>query len=220
MIACRESATKIRTNLPCWCDRSGLTLRRSSGGDRGVWRRSSPCRLAGRVWQGSRSQQLANCLPHARFLSAVWPARRSGGGTDARHPLARSAGTFPAWAAARESLSRWQGCPQAAHREANRIASGSAHPHLQGCWPGADIEGGQGARGWRTLFLAAAREAEPGMTTRAEGRDPERAWRRLRENPDYVADWRASAGPTVREAPGRRCARRRLMSFAGRPRPT
>ena len=39
------------------------------------------------------------------------------------------------------------------------------------------------------------------MTTRAEGRDPERAWRRLRENPDYVADWRASAGPTVREAP-------------------
>ena len=39
------------------------------------------------------------------------------------------------------------------------------------------------------------------MTTRAEGRDRQRAWRRLRENPDYVADWSASAGPTVREAP-------------------
>ncbi|MDE2992071.1 MAG: hypothetical protein OXU21_13585 [Chloroflexota bacterium] len=39
------------------------------------------------------------------------------------------------------------------------------------------------------------------MTTNAQGRDPQRAWRRLRENPDYVADWRASAGPTVREAP-------------------
>ena len=39
------------------------------------------------------------------------------------------------------------------------------------------------------------------MTTRAEGRDPERVWRRLREDPDYVADWRASAEPTVREAP-------------------
>ena len=39
------------------------------------------------------------------------------------------------------------------------------------------------------------------MTTRSEGRGPERVWRRLRENPDYVADWRASAGPTVREAP-------------------
>ena len=39
------------------------------------------------------------------------------------------------------------------------------------------------------------------MMTRAKGREPERAWRRLMENPDYVADWRASAGPTVREAP-------------------
>lgn len=38
------------------------------------------------------------------------------------------------------------------------------------------------------------------MTSRARGGDPERAWRRLRENPDYVADWRANAGPTVREA--------------------
>ena len=39
------------------------------------------------------------------------------------------------------------------------------------------------------------------MTTEAQRRDTERAWRRLRENPDYVADWRASAGATVREAP-------------------
>ena len=33
------------------------------------------------------------------------------------------------------------------------------------------------------------------------GCDPQRAWRRLSEDPDYVAHWRASAGPTVREAP-------------------
>ena len=39
------------------------------------------------------------------------------------------------------------------------------------------------------------------MTACAEGRDPGRAWRRLMENPDYVADWRAHAGPTVRERP-------------------
>ena len=39
------------------------------------------------------------------------------------------------------------------------------------------------------------------MTASAEGRDPGRAWRRLMENADYVADWRAHAGPTVREAP-------------------
>ena len=39
------------------------------------------------------------------------------------------------------------------------------------------------------------------MTKRAQRRDPERVWRRLRENPDYVAHWRASAGATVREAP-------------------
>ena len=39
------------------------------------------------------------------------------------------------------------------------------------------------------------------MTTKALGRGPERAWRRLRQSPDYVADWHASAGPTVREAP-------------------
>ena len=39
------------------------------------------------------------------------------------------------------------------------------------------------------------------MAADAEGRDPGRAWRRLMENPDYVADWRALAEPTVREAP-------------------
>ena len=47
----------------------------------------------------------------------------------------------------------------------------------------------------------ATKDAEPGVTTRALGRDSQRAWRRLRESPDYVADWRASAGRTVREAP-------------------
>ena len=39
------------------------------------------------------------------------------------------------------------------------------------------------------------------MTAGAEGRDPGKAWRRLMEDPDYVADWQAYAGPTVREAP-------------------
>ena len=39
------------------------------------------------------------------------------------------------------------------------------------------------------------------MTAGAEDRDPGRAWRRLMENSDYVADWRAHAGPTIREAP-------------------
>ena len=38
------------------------------------------------------------------------------------------------------------------------------------------------------------------MTKRANDRDSRRAWRRLLENPDYVADWRANAGPMVREA--------------------
>ena len=51
------------------------------------------------------------------------------------------------------------------------------------------------------LFRVASRDTEPGVTTKAQGRDPERSWRRLRESPDYVADWRAGAGPTVREAP-------------------
>ena len=39
------------------------------------------------------------------------------------------------------------------------------------------------------------------MTTRAQRRDPEWAWKRLRENPNYFAGWRALAGPTIREAP-------------------
>ena len=39
------------------------------------------------------------------------------------------------------------------------------------------------------------------MAAGAKSRDPGRAWQRLRENPDYVADWNAHAGPTVREAP-------------------
>jgi len=39
------------------------------------------------------------------------------------------------------------------------------------------------------------------MSAVAEGREPGEAWRRLMKNPDYVADWRAYAGPTVREPP-------------------
>ena len=39
------------------------------------------------------------------------------------------------------------------------------------------------------------------MTSRAQRRASDKAWKRLRENPDYVSDWRASAGPTAREAP-------------------
>ena len=65
---------------------------------------------------------------------------------------------------------------------------------------GPEIEEGQGPCGRRALIMAAARQGEPGMTAGAEGRDPGRAWRRLMENPDYFADWRAHAGPTVREA--------------------
>ena len=75
------------------------------------------------------------------------------------------------------------------------------HTHLQGGPAGADIEEGQGTRRCRKVFAVAARTAGRGMTTRPEDRDPQRVWRRLRENPDYVADWRASAGPTAREAP-------------------
>ena len=55
--------------------------------------------------------------------------------------------------------------------------------------------------GRRALFLEATRDAEPGMAARAKGGHLERAWRRLMEDPDYRADWRAHAGPTVREAP-------------------
>ena len=82
-------------------------------------------------------------------------------------------------------------------------ASGWPDPHLQGGSAGPDIETGQGTRGRRAYLRVAARDSEPGTTTKALGRDPERAWRRLRENPDYVADWGVSAGPTAREAPPR-----------------
>ena len=76
-----------------------------------------------------------------------------------------------------------------------------ARPQCGGGRSGLDIDGGQGRRGRGTVLGVAARDAEPGMTTAAQRRDPERAWSRLRANPDYVADWRASAGATVREAP-------------------
>ena len=39
------------------------------------------------------------------------------------------------------------------------------------------------------------------MASGAQDREPERAWRRLRLDPDYAADWRAHAGPPGREAP-------------------
>lgn len=39
------------------------------------------------------------------------------------------------------------------------------------------------------------------MTRRRRRRTPDPGWRRLRESPDYVSDWRASAGPTAREPP-------------------
>ena len=39
------------------------------------------------------------------------------------------------------------------------------------------------------------------MNEGARVRDGRRAWRLLRSNPDYVADWRANAGPVVQEAP-------------------
>ena len=39
------------------------------------------------------------------------------------------------------------------------------------------------------------------MAARRPRRTPEPTWRRLRENPDYVSDWRASASATLREGP-------------------
>ena len=39
------------------------------------------------------------------------------------------------------------------------------------------------------------------MNEGARVHDGRRAWRLLRTNPDYVTDWRANAGPVVREAP-------------------
>ena len=72
---------------------------------------------------------------------------------------------------------------------------------LRGGFAGGDIEGGQCTPGQGALFGTMAQRSEPGMTSRALGGDRERGWRRLRENPDYVADWRENAAPTVREAP-------------------
>ena len=39
------------------------------------------------------------------------------------------------------------------------------------------------------------------MSVVTQGRGARPSWRSLRTDPDYVADWRASAGPTVHEAP-------------------
>ena len=41
------------------------------------------------------------------------------------------------------------------------------------------------------------------MAARRRRRAPDQAWKRLRESPDYVSDWDASAGLTAREAPPR-----------------
>ena len=39
------------------------------------------------------------------------------------------------------------------------------------------------------------------MNSGAQRRGWRPSWRSLRTDPDYVADWRANAGPTVHEAP-------------------
>ena len=39
------------------------------------------------------------------------------------------------------------------------------------------------------------------MNAGAEGRGGRPSWRSLRTDPDYVADWRANAGPPAHEAP-------------------
>ena len=41
---------------------------------------------------------------------------------------------------------------------------------------------------------------ESGRNEAAKVHDGRRAWRLLRSNPDYVADWRANGGPVVQEA--------------------
>ena len=46
-----------------------------------------------------------------------------------------------------------------------------------------------------------ARDGAAEMAARAKGRNREREWRRLTENPDYVADWRANAGRVLIEPP-------------------
>ena len=50
----------------------------------------------------------------------------------------------------------------------------------------------------------ARRTAQAGALRASDGaavRDAMRAWRRLRSNSHYVADWRAHAGPVALEAP-------------------
>ena len=42
---------------------------------------------------------------------------------------------------------------------------------------------------------------ESGRNAGATVRDGRRAWRLLRSNPDYVADWRANGGPVAHEPP-------------------
>ena len=42
---------------------------------------------------------------------------------------------------------------------------------------------------------------ESGRNAGAAVHDARRAWRLLRSNPDYVADWRANGGPVAREPP-------------------
>ena len=112
--------------------------------------------------------------------------------------------TLPLGGAGRVGEARTADAEPAARVEgARRVASGfrSGASSPGDGLAGQDIERGRGTRGRRSLVPEAAGETEPEMATRAAGRDPERAWRRLREHPDYVADWRASAGPPLREAP-------------------
>ena len=133
---------------------------------------------------------------HRRFLAAVnrWFA------ADRAAVVALAGLHFQHIEGPQERLRR---CCCAARFFGPRSRGGLAGPPRtsQGGPAGADIEEGQGTRRCRKVFAVAARTAGRGMTTRPEDRDPQRVWRRLRENPDYVADWRASAGPTAREAP-------------------
>ena len=48
---------------------------------------------------------------------------------------------------------------------------------------------------------ASVRLVESGTNKGATVHGGRRAWRLLRSNPDYVADWRANAGPVMLEAP-------------------
>ena len=50
-------------------------------------------------------------------------------------------------------------------------------------------------------MLACAPDGDPEVSAMTSGRGAKPSWRSLRTDQDYVADWRASAGPTVHEAP-------------------